>query len=163
MSVQVYSVPGQTEGRRKAFLEWKSIDVFCELSVTCGGNANHYKSIHHPIPFRGNRENPGNFQNKLVNSPFNWVPSYMLSLAKLKGRGRPFFKGARRGGGAHCKITPQEHLVVIRNEKISPVVKFEIILTLLCFLLDPLTKKHLKSCESSNRLFFNVAIECFST
>ena len=71
MSAQVYSVPGQTEGRRKAFLEWKSIDVFCELSVTCGGNANHYKCIHHPIPFRGNRENPGNFQNKLVNSPFS--------------------------------------------------------------------------------------------
>ena len=27
MSVQVYSVPGQTEGKRKAFLEWKSIDL----------------------------------------------------------------------------------------------------------------------------------------
>ena len=25
MSAQVYSVPGQTEGRRKVFLEWKSI------------------------------------------------------------------------------------------------------------------------------------------
>ena len=27
MSAQVYPVPGQTEGRSKAFLEWKSIDV----------------------------------------------------------------------------------------------------------------------------------------
>ena len=27
MSARVYSVPGQTEGRTKAFLEWKSIDL----------------------------------------------------------------------------------------------------------------------------------------
>ena len=50
MSAQVYSVPGQTEGRRKAFLEWKSIDLSYELSLTCGGNVNYYKSVHHPIP-----------------------------------------------------------------------------------------------------------------
>ena len=30
------------------------------------------------------------------------------------------------------------HLVDIRHEKVSPFVKFEIILPLLCFLLDPL-------------------------
>ena len=30
MSTQAYSVPGQTEGRSKAFLEWKSIDLFHE-------------------------------------------------------------------------------------------------------------------------------------
>ena len=50
MSAQVYSVPGQTEGRSKAFLEWKSIDLSHELSLTCGGNVNYYKSVHHPIP-----------------------------------------------------------------------------------------------------------------
>ena len=33
------------------------------------------------------------------------------------------------------------HLVDIRHEKVSPFVKFEIILPLLCFLLDPLTNK----------------------
>ena len=37
MSAQVYSVPGQTEGRREAFLEWKSIDLSYELPLTCGG------------------------------------------------------------------------------------------------------------------------------
>ena len=31
------------------------------------------------------------------------------------------------------------HLVDIRHEKVSPFVKFEIILPLVCFLLDPLT------------------------
>ena len=30
MSAQVYSVPDQTEGRRKALLEWKSIDLSYE-------------------------------------------------------------------------------------------------------------------------------------
>ena len=46
MSAQVYPVPGQTEGRKKAPLEWKSIDLSYELSLTCGGNVNYYKSIH---------------------------------------------------------------------------------------------------------------------
>ena len=50
MIAQVYSVPGQTEGRRKAFLEWKSKNLSCELSLTCGGNAIYYKSVHHLIP-----------------------------------------------------------------------------------------------------------------
>ena len=56
MSVRVYSVPGQNEGRRKAFLEWKSIDLSSKLSLTCGGYFNCYKSVHHPIPTRGNKE-----------------------------------------------------------------------------------------------------------
>ena len=71
MSAQVYSVPGQTEGKRKAFLEWKSMELFYKLSLTCGGNVSYYKSVHHPIPSSGNREQPGNFQNKLVSSLFN--------------------------------------------------------------------------------------------
>ena len=79
MSAQVYSVPGQTEGRSKAFLEWKSIDLSHELSLTCGGNVNYCKSVHQPIPTRENKEHPGNFQNKSVSSTFNWVlPFYFL-------------------------------------------------------------------------------------
>ena len=58
MSVQVYSVPDQTEGRRKAFLKWKSIELSYELSLTCGSNVNYYKSVNHPIPIRENREYP---------------------------------------------------------------------------------------------------------
>ena len=72
MSAQVYSVIGQTEKRRKAFLECKSIDFFYKLSLTWGeGNDNYYKSIHHLVATRGNRDHPRNFQNKSVNSPFN--------------------------------------------------------------------------------------------
>ena len=50
ISTQVYSVPGQTEGKRKAFFEWKSIGLSYELSLTCGVNVNYYRSVHYPIP-----------------------------------------------------------------------------------------------------------------
>ena len=50
ISAQVYSVPGQSEGRRKTFSEWASIDLSSKLSLKCGGNVNYYKSIHYPIP-----------------------------------------------------------------------------------------------------------------
>ena len=71
MGAQVYSSPGQTEGRGKVSLEWKSIDLSCKLSFTCGGNVNYYKNVYHPIPTSGNREHLRNFQNKSVSSPFN--------------------------------------------------------------------------------------------
>ena len=73
MSAQLYSVSGRTEGRTKAFLEWKSIDLFHELSLTCGGNVNYSKSVHQPIPTCENREHPGDFQNESVSSAFSWV------------------------------------------------------------------------------------------
>ena len=65
MTAKVYSISGQTEGRKNAFLEWKSIVLSFELSLTCGGN------VHHPIPIRENREHTGIFQNKSVSSVFN--------------------------------------------------------------------------------------------
>ena len=112
MRTQVYSIPGQTEERRKAFLEWKSIGLSYELSLKCGGNVvNYCKSVHHAIPTCENREHSGNFQNKSVNSAFNSVSRYTLFLAKLKGRGRPFFKGMQEGR-PHCEITPKSTWLV---------------------------------------------------
>ena len=35
-------------------------------SLISWGYVNYYKSAHHPIPTRENREHPGNFQNKSV-------------------------------------------------------------------------------------------------
>ena len=153
MSAQVYSVPGQTKGRRKAFLEWKSIDLSSKLSLTCGGNVSYYKSVHRPIPTYGNREHPGNFRNKSVSFPFNWVSRYMLFLAKLKGKGSPFLNGARRE--ATLWDYPQEHLVVVSDEKVSPFVKFEIILPFLSFLLDPCTNKHCRIQNSMINLWID--------
>ena len=46
MSVQVYYVPYQTEGRGTAFLECTCIDLSSKLSLTCGGNVNYYKIVH---------------------------------------------------------------------------------------------------------------------
>ena len=43
MGAQVYSVLGQTEGRRKTFLEWTSIDLSSKLSLECGSDANYFK------------------------------------------------------------------------------------------------------------------------
>ena len=69
MSAQVYSAPGQTEGRRKTFLEWKSRDFSYWLSLTCWGNVNYNKSVHHPIPTRENRKKSRNlFISKLKSS-----------------------------------------------------------------------------------------------
>ena len=49
----------------------ESIELSYKLSLTCGGNINYYKNVHHPIPTHGNREHPGNFQNKSLSSAFN--------------------------------------------------------------------------------------------
>ena len=81
MSAQVYSVPGQAEGRSKTFLEQKSLDLhgisLC-LLTTCGGNVNYYKSAHQPIPNRENREHPGNFQSESVSSTSNEFSHFTL-------------------------------------------------------------------------------------
>ena len=61
MSAEVYSVPGQTEGRKETFFEWERIDLSYELSLTYGVNIEYYKSVHHPLPTRENREYPRNF------------------------------------------------------------------------------------------------------
>ena len=53
------------KGKRKAFFELKSIQLFYELSLTYEVN------VHDLIPTRENREHPSNFQNKLVSYAFN--------------------------------------------------------------------------------------------
>ena len=68
-------------------------------------------------------------------------------LPKLKGKKGLFWKGARRGTTFWDYL--QEHLFHIRDEKVSPFVKLEIILPLLCFLFDPLTNKHTAGYASS--------------
>ena len=123
-----------------------------EPSLTCGDNVNYYKSVLHPIPTFENRELLGNFQNKSVSSAFNWVSRYILFLAKLKGKGKLFVGPERR---ATLWDYPQWHLVVIREEKVSPFVKFEIILHLLCFILHLLTNKLCRTWSSIINLWID--------
>ena len=63
------------------------------------------------------------------------VQVYSL-LGQTEGERKAFLKGARRG--ATLWDYHEEHLEVIRDEKVSPFVKFEIILPFLSFLLGPL-------------------------
>ena len=49
MSAQVYSLPRQTEARKKAFFGRASIDLCSKLSSTYGDNVKHYKNVHHPL------------------------------------------------------------------------------------------------------------------
>ena len=68
---------------------------------------------------------------------------YILFWAKLKRRGKPFLKDARTG--AALWDFPLEHWVLIKDEKVCPFVKFEIILFLLCCLLGLLTNNHCRA------------------
>ena len=122
-------------------------------SLTCVGNINYYKSVHNPIPSRTNREQPGNFQNESVTSPFSWVSRSILFLAKMKGE-KGLFEGMKKGVVTLWDYL-QEHLVVVRDEKVSPFVKLEIILPLLCFLLDSLTNKYCRTWSSMINLWID--------
>ena len=96
----------------------------------------------------------GSFQNKSASSTFNIVSRYILFLTRLKRRGRSFLTGARRMGAAFWDYL-QEHLVVIRDENVCPFVKCEIIVPLLCCLLDPLTNKHCRAWSSMINLWID--------
>ena len=50
MIAQLYFVLDQTEGTKKAFLEWKSTDLYSKLSLKCGGNVSYCKSVYQSIP-----------------------------------------------------------------------------------------------------------------
>ena len=107
-------------------------------------NVIYYKSVHHPIPnlpvgtgstltiFKIN-------QYTLLSIEFQDI---FCSCLNWKGKKCLFWKVARRGITLH-----NYHLVDIRHENVSSFVKFEIILPLLCFLLDPLTSKHCRTCS----------------
>ena len=71
------------------YLEWTGIDLSSKLSLTCGGNVNFYKSVHHPVPTL-----PVGIGNALA---IFKTKKYILFLAKLNERGRPILDSARRG------------------------------------------------------------------
>ena len=55
--------------------------------------------------------------------------------------------------GLDCEITPKERIVFIRDQKVSSFVKSEMILPLLCFLLNPVTNKHCRIWSSMMNLW----------
>ena len=83
----------------------KPIELSSKLSLTSGDNVNYYKNVHRPVPTRRNRKHLGNFQNKSVISPFNWVSRYIL-LGQTEGKRKSFFGGCKKRG-SRCEITPK--------------------------------------------------------
>ena len=102
---------------------WSGQAQIYPLSLTYGANVNYCVkcSSYYSYSACWSRENPGNFQNKSISSPFNWVSRYILFLAKLRGKKDLIWRVQE--GGPHC-----ERLVVIKD--VYPFVKFEIILPL---------------------------------
>ena len=86
----------------------------------------------------------------------NRVSRYILILAKLKGRGRPFLKGAKRE--ATLWHYPQEHLVVIRDEKVSFCEIWDNPTPSL-FLVEPLTSKHCRTWIKLDMINLNLWID----
>ena len=92
--------------KREGRLFWnrKALDWSYELSLTCGGNVNYYRSVYHPIPTRENREHPNNFQNKSICFQLN-IQVYSL-FGQTEGERKTFLGGCNKGG-LHFEITPK--------------------------------------------------------
>ena len=91
MSAQVCSVPGQTEGRRKACLEWTTIDLSSKLYLTCKANVNYSKGVHHPNPTL-----PVGIRDTQKLS-FQLSVRVFSLVGQSEGKTKVFFEGGRRG------------------------------------------------------------------
>ena len=111
---------------RDAFLKWTSIDLSSKLSLTYGGNVNYYKSVHHPIPklWLWEQGTSCQFSKQISKLSFQWSVQIYSVLGQTQGERRPFLENAR--SGTTLWDYPQEHLAAIRDEEISPFVKFKI-------------------------------------
>ena len=104
MISQVYSVPVQTEVRRKTFLGWTSIDLSPKPSLTCGVNVNYCKKCSSPYSYSWEQGTPQQFSKQISKLSFQ-LSVQVDSVLGLKGRERPFLEVARRL--SHCEITPK--------------------------------------------------------
>ena len=84
-------------------------------------------------------------------------PDIFFSCPNSKGKKGLFWKGAiiKRRGTTFARLK----LGWYKTWKVSPFVKSEIILPLLCFLLDPLTNKHCRTWSSMMNLWIS-SITC---
>ena len=94
---------------------------------------------------------PWQFSKEINKLSFQLSFQIYSVLAQTKGERKIFF-GRVQEGGPHCKIITWFD---IRAEKVSPFMKFEIILPLLCFLLDLLTNKHCRAWSSMINLWID--------
>ena len=140
------------KGKGRPFWSGKALTNPLKYNLKCGSNVNYHKSVHYPIPTGGNREHTGNFWSKSVSSTIE-CPGIFSSWPNWRGEEGLF--GRRKKVGGTLWDYRQEHLVVIRDEKISPFVKPEIILLLLWLLLDTLTNKDCRTWSSMINLWID--------
>ena len=125
MSVQVNSLLGQTEGERNDF-------------------------------FAGFTAQKMKFSIKDFFVKCDQIRSFMrifFTFTKENLNGKLYFlcSGSRKGATLWDYL--QEYLVVMRDNKVSPFVKFELILHLLCLLLATLKNKHCRTWSSRINLW----------
>ena len=107
MIIQIYSVPGQTEGTWNVFLEWTSIDLSSKLSLTCGGNVNYYKSVHHAILTLGiGQGTPRQFSKQISNHSFH-LSIQVCSLLGQSKEGQEGFFGEYKQEGQILRLHPR--------------------------------------------------------
>ena len=75
---------------------------------------------------------PWQFSKQISKFSFQLSFQTYSLLGQTEGERKAFSGGCKKGD--HIGDYPQEHLVVMRDEKVSHFVKFEIIQPLLCFL-----------------------------
>ena len=95
MSARVYSVPGQTEGRRRGLFGGK-------LSLTCEDNGNYYKSVNHPIPtlplgIRITQDIQG-YPKQISKFSFQLSVQVCSLLSQSEGERKALFGGCKKEG-----------------------------------------------------------------
>ena len=91
---------------------------------------------------------PWQFSKQISKLSFQLSFQIYSLLAQTEGERKTFFGWRVQKGGPHCEIIPKSTWLSWEVKKVSPFVKFEIILPLLCFLSGPLTNKHCKTWSS---------------
>ena len=147
MSAQVYSVHGQTEGKGRPFWRGQThlhplnyllhvrvmLTIIKELIILL-------------LPCLWKQRKPWKFSKQISKLSFLLSVQVHYFLGQSEEERKTFFGGCKKGD-ALCDY-PQEYLIVIKDEKVCPLMKFGIILTLLYCLLDPLTNKHRRAWSS---------------
>ena len=123
----------------------QQINEFKNRPSDSGGNANHWQLVNHSfstLPL-------GIGDTLVIFKTDQWVPKYILFLAKLKRVMVLFWRGQCR---MQQEITTKSNWLLLETRKDSPFKKVEKIPHLLCFLLEPLKNQY--------RRLWNSMIDC---
>ena len=125
MSAQVHFVSGQTEGRKKAFLEGTIIDLSSKPSLTCWVMLTIIKVFIILFLFcLKERGTPWQFSKQISKLSFQLSLQVYSLLGQTEEERKAFFGGCKKGG--HIVRLPSRALECHKRWKVSSFVKFEI-------------------------------------